>query len=195
MKKIILILSLITSVNISVYPQSVKRFYSEKTYIYKPSNNDTSFSKNSLNPYFTYMFIENTSVEFSNAKGFGLDLQYNQNNYTSWMLGFNISFYKLFNKNVGTKNQGTLNLLAGPKFYFSTSGSSGYFRINTGITYFSNNSHSGIPWCVTLFPALGFEQNLNKVFKIFIESTANANIDLMGVSGHFSINIGMISSL
>jgi hypothetical protein len=159
-----------------------------------PDNeNDTSQSLISLNTYFTYMFIENTSTKYTNAKGFGIDLQIDQNNYTSWLIGFNISFYKGYS-NIDTFNLSTLNLFAGPKFYFSTSRSSMYARINTGVTFFSEHANSGISFSVSLFPAIGFEHNFSKIFRLFIEPSANLNIDLTGIDGHFSINTGLISS-
>ena len=155
--------------------------------------NDTSFSYISINTYFTYMFMENkTGDKITNAKGFGLDLQVDQNNYTSWMLGFNLSFYKE-NRHVGTFNLSTLNFLAGPKFYFSTADLSMYARLNAGVTI-SGRAEGSADFFVSFFPALGVEQNLNKNFKLFIESTANANIDLMTTTGHFSVNMGIISS-
>jgi hypothetical protein len=193
MKKSIFILLLNSILTISVYSQTTKYFYPKNTYNNLTCSNDTNYSFISLNTYFTYMFIENTSDKHSNAKGFGLDLQINQNNYTSWLLGFNISFYKRFSNN-DIINLSTINLLAGPKFYFSTAKLSMYTRLNAGITFFSEFANNGIDFSVSFFPALGVEQNINKNFKLFIESTANINIDLMSTTGHFSINIGVISS-
>jgi hypothetical protein len=192
MKKLIIILTLISIIILPIYSQTIENIYPVKTFTNIPLSNDTSYSYIALNTYFTYMFIENTSVKYTNAKGFGLDLQIDQNNYTSWLLGFNISFYKEYS-NVGTFNLSTFNIIAGPKFYFSTAQLSMYARLNAGVT-FSKHAEGSPRFYVSFFPALGIEQNINNNFKLFIESTANANIDLMGTTGHFSVNIGLISS-
>jgi hypothetical protein len=193
MKKFIYILLLSFIITLPVYPQTSKNVYPKNTYINIPLSNDTSYSSVSINTYFTYMFIENTSDNFTNAKGCGADLQINQNNYTSWMIGFNISFYKEYNS-INTTNLSTLNLLLGPKFYFSTANLSMYARINAGVTFFSEHTPGGLLFSVSFFPAIGLEHNINKTYKLFIESTANTYFDLMSIHGHFSINAGLITS-
>jgi len=176
----------------TVHTQSLSKIYRIKTGLNIPNKTDNKYSPISINSSFTYMFIGNSGNDCTNSKGFSLDFQINQENYTSWIIGCNFNFYKSYYTQ-DTTNLSLINLYLGPKFYFSKDKFSTYARTNAGISFFDGKNPSAINIAFSLFPALGIEYQISKNFKITLEPNINVFLfgDFYGSFGYFGINTGI----
>ena len=176
------------------YSQSLSSVSIKNDYSLIDYNAHTANSTISINTSFVYVL--NHLKENTNELGFALDLQINQTNYVSWLLGINMSFYKTYSA-TETYNVSTFNSLIGPKFYFNKDKLSAYFRISTGMTYFSEyTSIGGQGWNLSIFPAFGLEYTISRSFRISFEP--NMNLSLLGdmmFQGNFSLKTGIITAI
>lgn len=194
-KKRIILTMMIVLIGVSiVYSQSFKSVSNKNNFNFINLNADTNYSTISINTSFVYVL--NHLKDNTNEIGFALDLQINQTNYVSWLLGINMSFYKRYSVS-DTYNVSTFNSLIGPKFYFNKDKLSAYFRISTGMTYFSEHtSMGGRGWNLSIFPAFGLEYTISRSFRISFEP--NMNLSILGdrmFQGNFSIKTGIITAI
>lgn len=189
MKKLILIMAIIFIGISPVYPQTYNNIFQENTSSNLFGKTKDKYNLGSVNTSFSYLFVNNTSSSYTNSKGFTLDLQINQNQITSWLVGFNMNFYKRFT-NIDTSNLYLINILVGPKFYFNDDNPTTYFRINTGMTFFNLHKSGNSEFAVILFPAIGIEYKFSKYFKLYIEPNINAYFTYDSF-GYFGINAGI----
>jgi|GEM_PF-3816171 len=128
----------------------------------KTSVNNNRFS---INTSFVYMFLGNSSINYTNSKGFSLDFQYNQKNYTSWLVGGSFNFYKSYYVR-DTLNLSLVNLYLGPKFYFSKDDLSIYCVINAGVTFFGGRNPEAFVNAFSFFLRLAQSTKLVNVLKL-----------------------------
>lgn len=187
--KNILILLIIVLTAASAFSQSLNTICKENSSSKLFGKAKVKNNLGSVNTSFSYIFITNPSDRYTNSKGFSVDLQINQNQNISWLIGGNFNFYKEYYFRE-TLNVSIINIILGPKFNFSNNDLSAYYRINTGMSFFGRHGHGGIDFAVLLFHAVGAEYKISKLFKLYLEPNLNMYFSY-GSFIYFRFNTGI----